>query len=173
MFFAKKLLRAILCHMSDAILPIFLLLGFFVALLIAHAVYIEWRLRAFLRGQNGANLEEIIRRMVNEHSHMLQTDTELTEAAGELRKLLSDAVRGISVVRFNALSGDTSGKQSFAAAILSERGDGVVFSSLHARENARMYAKPVNNFVSEFELTDEEKQAIVEARKRYAPVSKK
>ncbi len=111
--------------------------------------------------------------MVNEHSHMLQTDTELTEAAGELRKLLSDAVRGISVVRFNALSGDTSGKQSFAAAILSERGDGVVFSSLHARENARMYAKPVNNFVSEFELTDEEKQAIVEARKRYAPVSKK
>ena len=104
---------------------------------------------------------------MKEHARLATASKALERSSTELRGLLSETMRGVSVVRFNALAGDTSGKQSFAAAILSEQGDGVVLSSMHARENARMYAKPLKKFTSEHELTDEEKRAIMEARKRY------
>lgn len=141
-----------------------------VALVIALLGWIarlEFRLHRFMRGSTAGNLEGAITTMASEHSRLAEAHKALERSSQELRKLLGDAIRGVSVVRFNALAGDTSGKQSFAAAILSERGDGVVLSSMHARENARVYAKPIRHFASEHELTNEEKQAILEARKKY------
>ena len=142
------------------------------ALVIAHAVYAEMRIRKFMIGKNATSMEEIIHGIVQKHPEMIKTDETLTNAVAELRTLISGAARGISVVRFNAFAGDASGKQSSATAILSERGDGVVISSLHARENARMYAKPLSNFTSEYELTEEEKRAIIEARKNFGTTKK-
>lgn len=143
-----------------------------ILLLLGWIARIEIRMRRFMRGGNAQDLEGVIHRVLKEHESMAEVTQALEHSSSELRKLLTEAVRGVSVVRFNALSGDTSGKQSFAAAIVSEKGDGIVLSSLHARDNARMYAKPLKNFISEHELTEEEKRAIVEARKRYvAPVA--
>lgn len=127
---------------------------------------LEMRIRRLMRGASGANLESIIQRLAKEHDQIIAEQNRGARTTDEQRALIADAVRGISVVRFNALTGDTSGKQSFATAIISEKGDGIVLSSLHAREHARVYAKSVKNFSSEHELTGEEKQAILEVRKR-------
>ena len=67
-------------------------------------------------------------------------------------------------MRYNAFA-DVGGKQSFATAILSEDGNGVVISSMYSRERVNVYAKPINNFSSEYELSKEEVQAIKEASK--------
>jgi len=136
-----------------------------VAILLGLMINMEMRLRRFMRGQNAASLEDTLKHVVKEHAQMLESDSKLSKTSADLRKLLTDSIRGVSVVRFNALSGDSSGKQSFAVALLSEKGNGVVISSMYTRDNARMYAKSVQNFSSEHELTEEEKKAIVEARK--------
>ena len=142
-----------------------------ILVLIGLVARLEMRLRRFMKGGNAQDLEGVIQRVLKEHESMTEVTKALQHSSSEIRKLLTDTVRGVSVVRFNALTGDTSGKQSFAAAIVSEKGDGIVLSSMHARDNARMYAKSILNFNSEHELTEEEKRAIVEARKRYtAPV---
>jgi hypothetical protein len=49
---------------------------------------------------------------------------------------------------------------------LDDRGDGFVLSGLHARENTRVYAKPLHDWTSEHTLTDEEKQAIEHAQRQ-------
>ena len=55
--------------------------------------------------------------------------------------------------------------QSFAVALLSENGDGAVLSSLYARDRMSVFAKPVKNFSSEFEMTEEEKEVLARARR--------
>jgi hypothetical protein len=80
-----------------------------------------------------------------------------------LQDLLERRSRGsiqhVGLVRFNPFE-DTGSDQSFALALLDERRDGVVISSLHGRSNTRLFAKPVSGGESAHTLSDEERQAI-------------
>ena len=69
------------------------------------------------------------------------------------------SLQHIGMVRFNPFD-DTGSDQSFAIALLDDRRDGVVISSLHGRANTRVFAKPVADGGSPHHLSDEEAQAI-------------
>lgn len=67
--------------------------------------------------------------------------------------------------RYNPFT-DTGGDQSFSLSLLDENGDGVVISSLHSRENTRLYAKKVESGkVQNQALSKEEQQVIKSALK--------
>jgi predicted DNA-binding protein (UPF0251 family) len=53
-----------------------------------------------------------------------------------------------------------SGRQSLSIALLDETQSGIVLSSIHHRDQARMYAKEVHNGQSELELSPEEAEAL-------------
>lgn len=76
-----------------------------------------------------------------------------------LRELLRDTVSRVGVVRYDAFE-DMGGALSFSAALLDERGDGVVVTAINGRTEARTYAKPVAQATSEHNLSPEEEQAI-------------
>jgi hypothetical protein len=80
-----------------------------------------------------------------------------------LETQLSACVQHIGIVRFNPFA-DTGGDQSFALALADAQGDGLVLSSLHARGLTRIYAKPLQQWASPYQLTDEEDQAIRQAQ---------
>ncbi len=84
------------------------------------------------------------------------------EEIRELHQRVDGAIQHTSVVRYNPFR-DTGGDQSFAAAFLDQRGDGVIISSLHSRTSTRVYAKPIVSGSSQFELTDEEMNALARA----------
>ena len=69
------------------------------------------------------------------------------------------SLQHIGMVRYNPFD-DTGSDQSFAIALLDDRRDGVVLSSLHGRANTRIFAKPVADGASAHNLSDEEAQAI-------------
>jgi hypothetical protein len=69
------------------------------------------------------------------------------------------SLQHIGMVRFNPFE-DTGSDQSFAIALLDDRRDGIVISSLHGRANTRLFAKPVRDGASEHHLSDEESEAI-------------
>ena len=69
------------------------------------------------------------------------------------------SLQHIGLVRFNPFD-DTGSDQSFAIALLDDRRDGVVISSLHGRANTRLFAKSVAKGASPHHLSDEESQAI-------------
>ncbi len=67
--------------------------------------------------------------------------------------------------RYNPFT-DTGGDQSFTAALLDDLGDGIMISSLHSRENTRLYAKKVEGGkVSAQTLSSEEQEVIKQALK--------
>jgi hypothetical protein len=80
-----------------------------------------------------------------------------------LRTALGEALRHVAVVRYDAF-GDLGGRLSFSAAVVDDRGDGLVISSIHARGESRTYAKGVVGGASDATLTPEEQQALAAAR---------
>ena len=77
---------------------------------------------------------------------------------------LAHAVQGVGFVRFRAFQ-DTGGDQSFALALADGEGNGVVVSALYGRGATRIYAKPVEGWLSSKPLGEEEEQALAEARR--------
>jgi hypothetical protein len=93
-------------------------------------------------------------------------DSQRPVGSGDLAALRSDiaqALRHVAVVRYDAF-GDMGGRLSFSAAVVDDRGDGLVFSSIHARGESRTYAKGVVGGGSDATLTPEEQQALAAAR---------
>jgi hypothetical protein len=64
-----------------------------------------------------------------------------------------------ALVRYDAY-GEMSGRQSTSIALLDARRSGIVVSSIHHRDQARVYAKQVHEGQPEFELSPEENEAI-------------
>ncbi|GAB3074841.1 MULTISPECIES: DUF4446 family protein [unclassified Phycicoccus] len=93
-------------------------------------------------------------------------ETQRPVGAGDLAALRADiaqALRHVAVVRYDAF-GDMGGRLSFSAAVVDDRGDGLVFSAIHARGESRTYAKGVVGGGSDATLTPEEQQALAAAR---------
>lgn len=67
-----------------------------------------------------------------------------------------------ALVRYDAW-GEKSGRQSSSLALLDERRSGVVVSTIHHRDSARVYFKQVVAGESEVELSPEEREAIERA----------
>ncbi len=84
---------------------------------------------------------------------------QLTQTADDIEQSL----RHVAVVRYDAF-GDMGGRLSFSAAIIDDRGDGLVISSIHARGESRTYGKGIIEGDSETTLTPEEQQALAAAR---------
>lgn len=85
--------------------------------------------------------------------------TGLTAALERTRSELSDALRHVSVVRYDAF-GDLGGRLSFSAALLDDAGDGLVLTSIHGRAETRSYIKGVKGGTGDAELSPEELQAV-------------
>lgn len=79
-----------------------------------------------------------------------------------LRTLQRAAISRVGLVRYDAFP-DMGGMLSFSAAMLDERGDGVVISAINGRQETRAYAKPLVEGGSEHTLSDEEQEAVTAA----------
>jgi len=72
---------------------------------------------------------------------------------------LDGAVTYRSLVRYDAY-GEMSGRQSTSIALLDAHRSGLILSSIHHRDQARLYAKQVREGQPELELSPEEDEAI-------------
>ena len=64
-----------------------------------------------------------------------------------------------ALIRYDAY-GEMSGRQSTSIALLDANRSGVVLSSIHHRDQARLYAKEVREGKPELELSPEEDEAV-------------
>jgi len=135
--------------------------------LIAWVAVLHAKISRLLRGKKAHSLEDTIVSLGEEIDSLRAFTEKMEEYLAGVEKRLQTSARGVATVRFNPFKGTgAGGNQSFATAFVNERGDGVVVSSLYARERIGIYAKPLSRFRSEYELTKEEKEAIARAKKR-------
>ena len=72
---------------------------------------------------------------------------------------LEAGVRRVALIRYDAFE-DVGGQLSFSAALLDEHGSGLVLTSINGRQETRVYAKPVAEGASTYNLSLEEEEAI-------------
>lgn len=92
-----------------------------------------------------------------------RTVEELAELVQATRDDVAHSLRHVAVIRYDAFR-DLSGRLSFSAALLDDSGDGVVFTSLHGRNETQSIAKGVSS-ASVVGLSPEEEQAVEYALK--------
>ncbi len=112
------------------------------------------------------NTEEALQSILDGHGRSIgRLEAVVRRLAAEDRReeeLIRGAVQHVGMVRYDAFE-DVGGRLSFSCAMLDDRGDGVVITSINGRQDTRVYAKPVSGGRSVHNLSGEEVDAIRQA----------
>ena len=151
---------------QNNITPIVIGLGAVLLLAVLLIIYLFWRTRRteadcelLMRDSQGQNFAEIVSDNIDQVYGLLHEVERLSEQYAQVLKRMAGAVQHVGVVRFDAFR-DLGGLMSFAIAMLDDRGNGLVISSIYGRAESRTYAKPVVERSSSYELSPEEREAI-------------
>ncbi len=136
-----------------------LLLGLFLAVRLR-------RLRANQRFVLGDHNQDLVSHAADLQGQFQALNDFVQDVAERLEQRMSVAetrldgtIAYTALVRYDAY-GEMSGRQSTSIALLDASRTGVVLSSIHHRDQARLYAKQVNQGRGELELSPEENEAI-------------
>lgn len=141
-----------------------------VALLTAAALALRLhRLRAEQRAVLGDRREDLVShaaalqaQFAALHDYVHDVATRLDGRTGTAEQRLDRAISYSALVRYDAY-GEMSGRQSMSIALLDSTRSGIVLSSIHHRDQARLYAKQVRDGRAEIELSPEESDAVARA----------
>ena len=93
------------------------------------------------------------------HRYVEDIAAALDQRVGAAESRLDGAIAHRALVRYDAY-GEMSGRQSTSIALLDATASGLVVSSIHHRDQARVYAQQIQGGRPEHELSPEEAQAI-------------
>jgi len=117
------------------------------------------------KGITKKDLRSILEKLLANLDEKSQRINQLIKETEKIKKDIVYDLQKIGLVRYNPFA-ETGGDQSFCLSILDQEDNGLVISSLHSRDTTRVYAKPVKDGKAVgYELSEEEKQAIVKAKK--------
>lgn len=136
------------------------------AVLLVVAVIQGLRLRKLTRTYEAAigpdGPEDLVSAVADQRAAIGRLRDDLTTVHGNtetLRDLQRSAISRIGLVRYDAFP-DMGGMLSFSAALLDERGDGVLISAINGRQETRAYGKPLVAGSSQHNLSEEEEAAV-------------
>jgi hypothetical protein len=107
-----------------------------------------------LRRMRGAQ-----RRVLGERGETDLVAHRLDARLAQAERRLDGAVTHRALIRYDAYN-EMSGHQSLSIALLDSNRSGIVISSIHHRDHARLYAKQVTAGTAELKLSPEEEEAL-------------
>jgi hypothetical protein len=115
-------------------------------------------------GANGKSLRIILENLLKDMELSKKETEELKRYSEKLYKDSLLHIQKVGLIRFNPFK-DTGGDQSFVLSLIDGHETGIVISGLYSRSGTRWYAKKVKEGKGvDYELSDEEKRSIKEAR---------
>jgi len=124
------------------------------------------RLRADQRTVLGEESVDLVAHAAGLQSSFGALQAYVTEVAERLdgrvavaEQRLDGAITHCGLIRYDAYN-EMSGRQSTSIALLDSSRSGVVLSSIHHRDQARLYAKQVSEGEGELRLSPEEEEAL-------------
>jgi hypothetical protein len=115
-----------------------------------------------------AHAAELDRGFGSLNDYVSDITARLDERLSTAETRLDGAVAFHGLVRYDAYN-EMSGRQSTSIALLDSNGSGIVISSIHHRDQARLYAKQVVDGRAQLELSPEEEEAMRVALSGEAP----
>ena len=137
-----------------------------VGLAIALALHLRLRrVRAAqltLQGSGGGDLVDFAVSLQGRVDGVHRAVDDLTAALGRLERRVDSTVSRLAVVRYDAYE-NTGGHQSATVALLDSSRTGVVITSIHGRDYARIYVKELVDGGAAVSLSPEEQEAVERA----------
>ncbi len=93
------------------------------------------------------------------HEYVRGVAESLDGRLGVAEQRLDGAIAHCGLIRYDAYN-EMSGRQSTSIALLDSQRSGVVLSSIHHRDQARLYAKQISAGEAELRLSPEEEEAL-------------
>lgn len=142
---------------------IVVIIGIWVALLSFYLIKSIGHYRKLAKGTTGISLDKLLENILKNQEANAKQISQLAKEGVWQQKKAQNYIQKFALIRFNPFE-DAGGDQSFAVALLDGAGSGVVISSLHARGNTRIYAKPVvSGKPQAHQFSKEEKEAVEKA----------
>ena len=88
----------------------------------------------------------------------MEEKTEITERKLEVQKNYLDSIFNPAQFKISYPSEPTE------TDFLNEEKNGVIISSMYSRDHISIFSKPIKNLISEYELTNEEREALNKAK---------
>ena len=105
---------------------------------------------------HGVGLETSFRTL---HDYITDVAERLDSRLATAETRLDGAIAHCGLIRYDAYN-EMSGRQSTSIALLDSSRSGVVLSSIHHRDQARLYAKQISEGKGELKLSPEEEEAL-------------
>lgn len=123
---------------------------------------LEKRYKKMMKGSYGKSIEELLIDYTGKIENSMKTVQEIESRYESINSRVKNSIQKCSVIRFRAFD-DVGSDLSFSIALLDEKNDGVVLTGIYGRNECATFAKPIENGISKYDLSDEEKQAIKNA----------
>ena len=108
---------------------------------------------------DGKELDLYLKEYLKDVKEIKKDNSEIKAYYTKLDNDVNSCIQKIGLVRYNAFK-DVGSDLSFAIALLDNNDNGVVFNGLYGSESSNIYAKPIKNGDSSYQLSNEEKYAI-------------
>ncbi len=120
----------------------------------------------FMNGLSGVSIEEVLEDCLDKVNGVINKNREIDYQLNTIKRNMYYCTQKVGIVRYNAFD-DVGSDLCFSVALLDNNDDGVVISSLYARDSSSTYAKPIIRGKSKYALSAEEIKAIDNARKTH------
>ncbi len=151
---------------SNPIFFVYVLIGL-ALVLIGWIVRLEVKIKRLLIGKDAKSLEDSIVSAKANLDKLNIFQNQVISHFSNIEKRLNRSVQAVETIRFNPFKGTgDGGNQSFTTALVSEKGDGVIISSMYSRDRISIFSKPLEKFQSNFELTEEEAEVLANSKNK-------
>lgn len=148
-----------------------IILGLFViTLLVSLLAIIELRrlnrkYKVFMNALSGKDIEGLLLEHMDSVKNISKENENLSQEVKEIKNTLSSCFQKHGVVRYTAFD-DVGSDLSFALTLLDGKDNGVILNGIYSREGSSIYAKPVHNGQTKYNLSEEEQKALENAKRR-------
>ncbi len=120
--------------------------------------------RKFMDGENGKNLEKAILDKFSAIDILQKDVLEINKQLVDIDGRLINAYQKVGLVKYDAFK-EIGGKLSFVLVLLTAENNGFIFNSMHSsREGCYVYTKEIVNGEAFVILSEEEQQALDQAK---------
>lgn len=163
----ENLLNMVEANSSLIILILLVLCLIFFVLLILALVKSTRAERVFKTFVGNANIDNIEGLLTNNSIKLQDIFTEMNLIKQDIKKLegkLAFAIQYVGIVKYNAFD-NVGNNLSFSLALLDQFKNGVIITSIYGRDFTTIYGKPIQYGKSDYQLSDEEIEAVDRALK--------
>lgn len=145
-------------NLAILIINIVLLIVFITSIMSANKTKKTYKTLMRKMGKAG-NLEDMLFEMMEKVKSIEDENQEIKLDFKNLSKEINKCIKKVGIVRYSAFK-DVGSDLSFALALLDEFNNGVILNGIYSVENSNIYAKPVENGVTKYTLSEEEEKAL-------------